>query len=74
MGEESQGHLLVCHSWEKLPRLCCPPDEAWSYPGKPALVAVLETLLSRTISADVHKKQIEKENEKIKLNFDFLLR
>lgn len=38
------------------------------------LVAVLETLLSRTTSANVHKKQIEKENEKIKLDFGFLFK
>lgn len=35
-------------------------------------VPVLETPLSRAVSADVHKKQIEEENERIKLNFDFL--
>lgn len=69
-GEESQGSPLVFHSWEKLPRLCCSSHEGWFYPGKPVLVAVLQTLLSRT-TADVHKKQMEKENETIKLNFGF---
>lgn len=53
--------LLFVTAMTWVPRLCWSPHETWFYLGKPVSVPVLETLLSRAISADVHKNQIEKK-------------